>query len=99
MKAIGTVLVAVTRAMVTDRIECPILECTDNMEPGVCYAHDGFPHVQKLRGRACAKGTTANLTNKPMYCPFDYNSGNFMWLEEEYQAQRLDADGVEPALS
>ena len=87
MKSISTLAIVAasvalqnTRAMSTERIECPIIECTDNMEPGVCYAHDGFANVQKLRGRACEIGTTANLTNKPMYCPFDYKSGDFMWL-------------------
>lgn len=56
----------------------------------MCYTHDGFANVQRLRGRACEVGTTANLTDKPMYCPFDYKSGDFMWIYEEFQAQRKE---------
>jgi hypothetical protein len=35
-----------------------------------------------------------------MYCPFDYRSNDYMWLQEEHQAQRKEnEEGTLPAIS
>jgi len=35
------------------KIECPILECTEELEEGVCFQHDGSVPTQKIKGRLC----------------------------------------------
>lgn len=57
-------------------IECPILECTDNIEEGICYLHDGWVPTQKLRARVCADSENG----ASMFCPFDYTTNEYMWI-------------------
>jgi len=62
-------------------LECPILECLYDLEPGVCYEHDGTVPTQKIKGIACPAD---------QYCPFEYEN-EYMWINEPLQGQKTDA--------
>ena len=56
-------------------LECPILECLYDLEPGVCYEHDGAVPTQKIKGKSCPATD---------YCPFEYMT-EYMWIDETLQ--------------
>ena len=53
-------------------LECPILECLYDLEPGVCFQHDGAVPTQKIKGKSCPSS---------QFCPFEYQS-KYMWIDE-----------------
>ena len=53
-------------------LECPILECLYDLEPGVCFQHDGAVPTQKIKGKSCPASH---------FCPFEYQS-KYMWIDE-----------------
>ena len=66
-------------------LECPILECSDNLEPGVCYTHDGNPSAKTIKGGLCYDVETAKQSDQVLVCPF--NTEEYMWIDELLQGQ------------
>ena len=69
-------------------IECPILSCVERLEPGVCYRHDSLPAPRLIKGSRCYDKNKASAEDVPMYCPFQPNSGEYMWIDEYLQGQK-----------
>ena len=59
-------------------LECPILECLYDLEPGVCFQHDGAVPTQKIKGKSCPAS---------QFCPFEYQD-KYMWIDEALQGQK-----------
>jgi hypothetical protein len=90
MKSIAVILVAsvsgkfeddLKKAATDIKIECPLLTCEERLERGVCYRHDGFSAALKIRGGKCEDLEGG----RPMFCPFNPNNDEFMWIDEFYQ--------------
>ena len=80
---LATALVSFSRAETevateTMLLECPILECLYDLEPGVCFQHDGAVPTQKIKGKSCPAS---------QFCPFEYQN-KYMWIDEALQGQK-----------
>ena len=70
-------------------IDCPVLECPDPvgstlLEIGTCFKHDKTSPVQKIYGALCYDSDTAKITDTKSYCPFSYETKEYMWIDERF---------------
>lgn len=48
----------------------------------LCYWNDSKAPVEKIKGSRCFDKYKATIKDTPLYCPFDPNNGEYMWMVE-----------------
>ena len=54
------------------------------LEIGTCFKHDKTSPVQKIYGALCYDSDTAKITDTKSYCPFSYETKEYMWIDERF---------------